>query len=325
MTAVLISLMMLASPGLYEPAMNPAYAVESKALTLHDSARKKDLPVRVTYPKGAKASLPVIVFSHGMFGSGNHYEPLAECWAGAGYVVLQPTHEDSLEFKTPQEKLALARDIKMDTSAWRTRPGDISFCIDQFATIEKAIPALKGKLDSAHIGIGGHSFGGWTTQVCAGMTMPGGVVKEEPRATAFVSIAGTGTSPGVGPAAMAHMRGPILFITGDNDTSIDKHPPTWRKEAFDYAKAEPRYLAWITDATHAFGGISRQAGSAIGADNKFMQRFGLATDRKPEHVHYVQSLSLALFDSALRNKPEAKRYLAEKFIEKSGQVKFTVK
>ncbi|WP_329064236.1 alpha/beta hydrolase [Amycolatopsis sp. NBC_01480] len=40
--------------------------------------------------------LPVIVFSHGMTLSVDDYAPLAGFWAAHGFVVVQPTHLDSL-------------------------------------------------------------------------------------------------------------------------------------------------------------------------------------------------------------------------------------
>ena len=63
-------------------------------IVLRDAQRNKDLHVKVTYPK-ADGKFPVIVFSHGFGGSKDTYASLTEYWAARGYVVIQPTHDDS--------------------------------------------------------------------------------------------------------------------------------------------------------------------------------------------------------------------------------------
>ncbi len=47
-------------------------------------------------PTDDEAPRPVIVWSHGVFGSHEGYEPLVRAWVEAGYVVVQPTHDDTL-------------------------------------------------------------------------------------------------------------------------------------------------------------------------------------------------------------------------------------
>src|SRR5260370_42486567 len=75
-----------------------SYAVETIDQTLHDPKRDKDLRVRVLFPK-ANGPFPVIVFSHGAGGSGQNYFPLTAIWAALGYVVIQPTHDDSIALR----------------------------------------------------------------------------------------------------------------------------------------------------------------------------------------------------------------------------------
>src|SRR5262245_53216482 len=81
----------------YKLADGP-YAVETIDQTLHDAKRNKDLRVRLLIPKTA-GPFPVIVFSHGAGGSGQNYFPLTGFWATHGYVVIQPTHNDSLALR----------------------------------------------------------------------------------------------------------------------------------------------------------------------------------------------------------------------------------
>lgn len=53
------------------------------------------LPVKVYLPD-APGNYPVIVFSHGAYGSYNGVADFAETWTEAGYIVVAPTHADSM-------------------------------------------------------------------------------------------------------------------------------------------------------------------------------------------------------------------------------------
>jgi predicted dienelactone hydrolase len=70
------------------------FAAETAELELHDTKRKRDIPLKVYYPKG-KTSLPLVIFSHGLGGSCESYSYLGEYWAEHGYVVILPTHAGS--------------------------------------------------------------------------------------------------------------------------------------------------------------------------------------------------------------------------------------
>lgn len=63
----------------------------------------KDLFVRISSPE-EKGEYPVIIWSHGMYGSKDNYQPLVEYWTRHGYVVIQPSHSDSISLMTPEEK-----------------------------------------------------------------------------------------------------------------------------------------------------------------------------------------------------------------------------
>ena len=61
--------------------------------------RPVDLQIRVSAP-ATGTGLPVILLSHGHGGSNhlsslNGYAPIAQLWAAAGFVVIQPTHLSS--------------------------------------------------------------------------------------------------------------------------------------------------------------------------------------------------------------------------------------
>src|SRR5205823_1559023 len=111
-------------------------AVETvENLTLPDAKRHKDLPVAVCFPKEA-GRYPVIVFSHGAGGSGPRVLALPKFWASHGYVVLVPTHADSVALQRRQggsdkpklgDPKELARGVVRravtDTANWLERAG----------------------------------------------------------------------------------------------------------------------------------------------------------------------------------------------------------
>ena len=74
----------------------PVYKVAVKELYLEDSKRQKTLEIRLTYPVGS-GPFPIVIFSHGMFGSRDSYTYLVQYWARHGYFCIQPSHDDSLK------------------------------------------------------------------------------------------------------------------------------------------------------------------------------------------------------------------------------------
>src|SRR5215471_1389673 len=88
------------------------YDVGTIDTTIHDARRNKDLPIRVVAPKSG-GPFPVIVFSHGAGGSGKNYFALTGYWASHGYVLIQPTHNDSLALRREngEELRANAREL----------------------------------------------------------------------------------------------------------------------------------------------------------------------------------------------------------------------
>ncbi|CAN5494094.1 alpha/beta fold hydrolase [soil metagenome] len=139
--------------------------MQATDLILHDQIRGKDLELKVTYPEGAD-NFPVIVFSHGLLGSKDGYQPLVRYWAEHGYVVIQPTHYDSASFRKPT--LTELRDLTPLFVGWESRPDDIILILDELNLIESLLPNFAGKFDHSRIGMGGHSFGSHTSMLIGG-------------------------------------------------------------------------------------------------------------------------------------------------------------
>lgn len=116
----------------------------------------------------ARGKHPLVVFSHGFGMSPEWYHPLAEHLASRGFVVLAPEH---VEFDW-------ATDVLDATVA---RPLAVSATIDLAET-----GVLDGRIDTDHIAVVGHSYGGttalsvggariqtdWLADTCAGEVGP---------------------------------------------------------------------------------------------------------------------------------------------------------
>jgi predicted dienelactone hydrolase len=309
-------------PGLYHSEAGK-YTVETNAkIILKDAKRNKELQVRVSFPK-EDGKYPVIVWSHGMYGSKDGYQPLVKHWVSHGYVVIQPTHSDSLSLMSQEERRKALSELKRDlTQDWMSRPRDVQFVLDSLDTLAKEVPGLAEKLDRTRIGMGGHSFGAFTTQLVAGTEArtPGDrQTFADPRPQAFLVLSGNGTSALFDQESFKGVKRPTLFLSGTNDKGRRGEEASWRKDAFTHAAPGDKFLVWIEGAYHDFGGISgapaafrRAAGDNMGGENK-------------EHLELVRSASLAFWDAYLKEASAAKEYLARKEIEKSKIATLTSK
>jgi len=296
---------------LYKLADGPHEIAVVETYMLRDAKRDKQIPLRLTFPR-AEGKYPLIVFCHGAMGSKDAGQPLATFWASHGYVVIQPTFGDSISLMTAQEKSKVRSLIELVNSPrvmehWDDRPRDVKHVLDSLHVVQRDIDGLAGKIDAQRIAVAGHSFGAHTTMLLAGLTLraPGvdrTITFRDDRIQVSVMISPQGTGKSITPESYTTMQGPILMITGDHDGSPirgqENHAGEWRKQAFDHAPPGDKYLLWIDGAYHGFGGIN---GSA---------RFPGAGPVAPDHVYFVKSTALAMFDAYLRGDAAAKAYLA---------------
>lgn len=284
------------NPGSKPPAQVPAAAGASRlygsaplevALVQTSSELKggvngRSLPYRVTYPKNG-AGLPVIIWSHGMYGSQDNYRPLVEHWARHGYLVVQPSHRDSLTCGEGK----LSDGFSKTTQNWNERPREIRLLLDRLSKD----PVLSRVGDWSRVGMGGHSFGAHTTQLVAGARPRLGGDLSDPRPRAFVAISPQGESPLFPKGSWDGMTRPMLFVSGDNDESPQGQPASWRLDPFQQCPSGQKYLLWVKNAYHNFGGIS-------GAARR-------NASRVPEQVEVVKAATLAFWDRYLKSSPQA--------------------
>jgi predicted dienelactone hydrolase len=273
-------------------------------LALHDAARNKDVPLKIYYPEDA-GPFPVIVFSHGLYASKESYSALAQYWASHGYVSIHPSHDDSRQDRDYRGTL---RQAMADPRLWRSRPKDISFVIDSLPQIEKLAPALKGKLDRNHIGVGGHSYGAYTAVAIGGATVqmagaksPVSFADKRVKAIVVLSPQGEGEM-GLTSKSWENINVPMLAMYGSRDFGTQRRTPNWRSQPFNGAPPGDKYDVELEGATHfTFVGPFRQRG----IETPLFQCAKLET--------------LAFWDTYLKDDEAARQYLAYEGLKSSCQ------
>ena len=319
-------LLLLSLSALAQTSPAPAFA--SKTIALHDSARNKDLPLRVSYST-APGKVPVIIFSHGAGGSNAGYLGLTQYWAANGYIVLQPTHEDSVQLRRQAgEKVSGIWDVLKDAdnpARWQSRIKDIELILDSFSEIEKQVPEIKGRRDFAHIGVGGHSLGALTSSLAGGATIqvPGKTGLQsfkDPRVKAILLLSPQGPFPnGFTDDSWNDIKIPMMVMTGSRDGGFGGEPPEWRTIPFKLAPSGDKYLLFIHDASHmSFSGRLAEGKGVFGGPAP-------KTDIDEAAIFdWVKTASLAFWDDYLKNDKEAKQFLASDHLVKDsgGEIRY---
>jgi dienelactone hydrolase len=254
--------------------------------------RGQDLQVRVSAPTTGH-ELPVVVFSHGMALSMDDYTPLVDFWAARGFVVIQPTHLDSLN---------LAPDDPRTSHIWRIRTVDMTGILDQLDTIEADVPGLAGRIDHDRVAAAGHSWGAQTASTLAGARVidadgTPGESMADPRVTAAVLLC----LPGIGGADLtplaaeyfpfmspdfAELKTPSLIVAGDHDQSpLSVRGPDWFTDGYRLSSGATDLLT-LFGAEHGLGGIQGYHDTRT-------------TGESPERVALIQHVTLGYLRTAL--------------------------
>ncbi len=168
------------------PAVAPIFksdatdAIQSIDFDWQDATRQRAVPVRLYLPANRSkptASVPLIVFSHGLGGSRNGYQYLGRYWASHGYASLHVQHigsDNQLWRGNPFSLAMRLKDAAQDAEAV-ARAKDMTFALTELL----AQSALAGRIDAKRIVAAGHSYGANTVMLLAGAAVPGKGAKGE--------------------------------------------------------------------------------------------------------------------------------------------------
>jgi serine/threonine protein kinase/dienelactone hydrolase len=243
----------------------PASSSRTATLTLHDSARNREIPLKVYYPGQISGSLPLIVFSHGYGGSREGYEYLGRGWADAGYIVILPTHIGSDTDALAQLGLHGASDPAAAFEMQRQRAADVHFILSSLKLIDQQVREIHGKINNREIGVAGHSMGAGTALLVAGATAaaPKGAAQsfrdKHVRAVIAMSPQGPGEE-GFSDHSWDSVAVPAMTMSGTKDRGIGGQPAEWRTQPFQHMPAGGKYQVTVSGADHltfAVGGRFR--------------------------------------------------------------------
>ncbi len=299
----------------YDSTQGPLAVRDTGLLVLHDDARGKDLQVRIRAPEPTDdqpGPFPLVVFSHGMGGSAAAFASLSECLASHGYVVVHPTHSDSVSLGTRAERRERARNLIRDPAGGVAgvdlpdRVADVRFILDSLDAVEDELDT-PGLIDRERLGMAGHSAGAMTTQTLGGLEFFAGrrslgTPLAEPRLDAFAVISGQGTNRrAITQDSWRSVDKPWIVITGSKDVSrASDETPESRRHPYEYAPEDgTKYLLFIDGATH-----SSYQGKGPGA---------LLDGAAPDNIDWIAQTTdlsvLAFFDAYLKGSAEAREWL----------------
>jgi|ERR1700677_739683 len=240
----------------YQPP-TPSQDVAFVRYEWHDAARNRDVPVKIYYPAKGSGPFPVIIFSHGLGGTREGYEYLGRYWAGCGYVSVHLQHlgSDDGVWKNmgPVEAMAALKKSVTDPTIAINRAGDVPFAIDQVLKLNTAADSpLRGKLDTADIGMSGHSFGGWSTMAAVGEQIgPMKLSMADPRIKAGVEMSAPVPPPAERDEAFDKIAIPVFHMTGTlDDSPVGETKASERRIIFDKTSHAETCLVIFNGADH---------------------------------------------------------------------------
>ena len=296
------TLPLLAFGADYDPMnLSNSKPIETFDLKIEDKARARIIPIKVYLTKDSATVSPIILFSHGLGGSKDGNGFMGEHWAKRGYVAVSLQHPGSDESVWKEAELRERMSAMQKAASPQNlllRCDDVKKTISQLEewNREEKHPLFK-KLDLAHIGMSGHSFGAHTTQATAGQSFPlVGQKFTDNRIDAAIAFS-PGSPPRGGSTAFTSVKVPWMLMTGTKDTSpIGGQTVESRLEVYpNLPKTIDKYELVLDGAEH-----SAFSGRALPGDKQ---------TRNPNHHKAILALSTAFWDAYLNGNQEAKNWL----------------
>lgn len=266
----------------------------------------RNVSIKVHIP-AAGGPYPIVVVSHGAGGNWDSHYAQAQHLASHGYAVLCLEHPGSnTDRLTSSIRLMdnLNRMIR-DADEVLGRPKDVSFAIDQSMEWNRSHDRLRGRLDSQHVGLLGHSFGACTTMVVCGvrpalnwLEPPVGSGRglgpdfRDTRVSCGVALSPQGPAePFFTKESFASLSAPLLGISGDEDRQHGGLPPINRYMAFSLwpRKQGQHKFVWLANAHHLDF-----------TDPKGAEKRGFRSANREDVQAVVRVASLSFFNTYLK-------------------------
>jgi len=285
----------------YDPlTVDSGFHASRLDVTVHDTERQRDIPVRFYLP-AQTAAAPVVLFSHGLGGTRKGSVFLGEHWAARGYVAVflqHPGSDDSVWKNVAPDERFQAMKQAASAKNFLLRVQDVPAVLNQLEIWNgDKTNALAGRLDMKKIAMTGHSFGAITTEAVSGEDFPGdaqGFTDARIRAAIIFSPSAPRTDD---PAdAFAEVKIPWLLMTGTKDTTpLGTADMKSRLAVYPALQHAPKYQVVLNNAEHS-----------VFTDRPLP---GDQEPRNPNHHRVILALSTAFLDAYLRGDAAALAWL----------------
>jgi dienelactone hydrolase len=314
----------------YDPFVTGPHPVGSRTWQARDEARDRLFTCEIWYPaesdqlRGADdngelrdaaprpGAHPLVVFSHFNGGGRRVSSFLCRHLASHGYAVAALDHSEvaapelaARPGETPEQRAA-----RVD-AVMASRVPDVCFLLAHLASGESS-DVSDIELDLDQFGLVGHSFGGWTALATPNV---------EPRVRAVAALAPGGNSdpkPGILPLRLEFAWGrdvPTLYLAADSDVGIpadgvaelfDRTPAT--RQMFTLQRADHQHFLDNVEAVHEAVRSMTFPGDAAWIPGAMRPISELCSGAAAHS--FTRGLTLAHLDASLRQRPEARRFLA---------------
>jgi predicted dienelactone hydrolase len=325
-------------PDLRQPG---PYQLTKQVWNLTDASRNRSLYVDVYIPQNLTAGkTPVIVFSHGLASRPEDYAQGLERLASYGFVVAAPQHPGSDSIWAKEVLEGYHRDA-FDLNDFINRPKDISFVIDELE--RRNASQFQNRLDLQNVGMGGHSFGGYTALAIAGAEIDFDHLKKEcdrlysgvnvalllecraldlprqsynfrdKRVTAV--FAANPVNRGIfGPKGLSKITIPIMLASGSYDPAT---PPALEQAAsFTWLESPQKYWAMVEGQAHVnFSELDAGLSKSIESLTQ------LTLPSQDLIIDYASSIQIPFFEIYLNQNEKFRPYLQSAYAEYLSQGK----
>jgi predicted dienelactone hydrolase len=250
----------------------------------------------------ADTPAPVVLFSHGLGGTRENSAYLGKHWSARGFVAVflqHPGSDDSVWRGKPLGRRMAAMREAAGLENFLLRVKDVPAVLDHLDRWNKEDGhALSGRLDLAHVGMSGHSFGAVTTQAVSGQSFP--IVRTsytDQRITAAIAFSPRGANRGITAVdSFSGVKIPWMLMTGTKDEAlIGNVDVKSRLSVFPALAPGGKYELVLENAEH-----SAFTDRPLPGDRE---------KRNPNHHRAILALSTAFWDAYLREDAAAKSWL----------------
>lgn len=314
------------------------YKVTKQVWNLTDTSRNRTLYADVYIPQTQGGRMPVIVFSHGLASRPEDYAQGIERLASYGFLIAVPQHPGSDSIWAKEVLEGYHREA-FDLNDFINRPKDISFMIDELE--RRNASQFQNRLDLQNIGMGGHSFGGYTALAIAGAEIDFNHLKQDcdrlysginvalllecraldlPRETynfrdkrVTAVFAANPVNRGIfGQKGLSKITIPIMLGSGSYDPAT---PPALEQAAsFTWLGSPEKYWAMVEGQAHVnFSELD------AGLSKSIESLTHLTLPSQDLIVDYASSIQIAFFEVYLNQNEKFRPYLQSAYAEYLSQ------